>query len=831
MSELPSKIAAFVTRWPGAIVVVTLLLAVGVASQIPNIVRNPSPEDMIASFEDYEAIREAFEADFGNTDQIAVLLVEAPDITARPVLSYVHALTQHFESDEGVRRVDSITKTPITKGLGDGDDPDGDFDIWDEGDDGGELTLDALEDESEGDDLPQEVMDALLSLTLAAPVRFPGGLTDISERRRELEPRRAVEGDEVTDEDGEALSTALADLPLVTGRLVSEDRTVTAIALGLPTDHRSRRAVIEEMDTWLDANPPPEGVALYRGGLPYVRASIVVKMQRDNRVLLPLTLLVCAVLLFAAFRSAMATLLPLMTVGITAAFVVGGMAIVGQPMTILTNIVPPLLIIIGISDSIHLVGRYRDELRESGNPSRALVATVRSMATACFLTSLTTSIGIASLLVSSTVGFRTFAAIASIGVMVAYVVTITFLPAAIARSKGVHAAPPPKKAVLERFLGALTVKVIRRRWWVLGATVVVSAVAATTAAGLEVDHALMDQFDESDPVFVTTRLLEDRLEGVRPLEVSIRVEDPGVLSDPAMLQEIDRVAAWALTQDGVLGVSSGSQVLHEAWAQLTADPGARTEAFTSAEQVDALATLLRRGEIDALGHYLTGDGRHLRLRIMVADIGAQATMRLIDRLEGELSAIRERAEVALTGEAFTGSVGTEAVVTDIMRSLGLAILIIFVVLTVLFRSVRLGLLSIPPNLIPLIGTMAWMVVRGMPLNIATGVIFSISIGLAVDGTIHVLARFREEAERGLGQNVALVRAARGTGRAIVVSCVTLMLGFGVLLFSSFVPVRNFGELIAVTAFFCLLSTVVVQPALLRVGAGALGSLRSPESSG
>lgn len=798
---MPYWIADFVTRHPGTILVFTLIVTIAVATEIPNIVRNPSPEDMIASFEDYEAIRDRFEEDFGNTDQIAVLLVEAEDVTSEPVLTYVHHLTRHFEGMSGVSRVESLTKTPIQKP------PNLDLD------------LDALEEGSEEDDLPQEVLDAMLVLTEVAPERFPMGLTDVSERREEIEPFPVVDGPEVTEDDVANLRAVLDDLPLVVGRLISADRRVTAIALGLPTEHAERRVVIEEMDTWLDDNSPPEGAALHRGGLPYVRASIVVKMQRDNRVLLPLTLVVCMVLLFVSFRSFAGTFLPLLTVGMTAALLVGGMAIAGEPMTILTNIVPPLLIIIGISDSIHLVGRFRDELRKRGDRKAALVYTVRSMATACFLTSLTTAVGIASLVVSSTVGFRHFAVVASIGVMVAYVVTITFLPAAIAKSRGPGPAPAAKDALLERWLAGITVTVLRRRWWVLGVTLVLSVAAAFTARGLEVDHALMDQFDETDAIHQTTVLLEEHLEGVRPLEVSIRVDEAATLTDPAVLAEIDRVQTWVAERPGVLGVSSVTSVLHEAWAQITSDPAARAEAFRSAEQVGALESLLRRSEIDALTHFLTDDGKHARLRIMVADIGAQATMALIDELEAELRPLDERAEVTLTGEAFTGSVGTEAVVSDILRSLGIAIVIIFVVLTVLFRSPRLGLLSIPPNVIPLVGAMAWMVMRGMPLNIATGVIFSISLGLAVDGTIHVMARFREEARTGLGKNVSLVRAARGTGRAIVVSCVTLMLGFGALLLSSFVPVRHFGELIAVTAGFCLLSTVIVQPALLRVGAG------------
>jgi predicted RND superfamily exporter protein len=111
-----------------------------------------------------------------------------------------------------------------------------------------------------------------------------------------------------------------------------------------------------------------------------------------------------------------------------------------------------------------------------------------------------------------------------------------------------------------------------------------------------------------------------------------------------------------------------------------------------------------------------------------------------------------------------------------------------------------------------------MSLRGIPLNAATVIVFSISLGLAVDGSIHLLARYREEIGHGIGRNASLLRAARGTGRAVVVSCVTLMLGFGVMLLSSFVPVRRFGELIGVTVGLCLLSTLIVQPALLRVAA-------------
>ena len=141
---------------------------------------------------------------------------------------------------------------------------------------------------------------------------------------------------------------------------------------------------------------------------------------------------------------------------------------------------------------------------------------------------------------------------------------------------------------------------------------------------------------------------------------------------------------------------------------------------------------------------------------------------------------------------------------------------IFLTIALLFRSARLGLLCIPPNIIPQIGTVAWMVMRDIPLNASTAIVFSVAIGVSVDLTTHGFARLIEEEERGLLRRAAILRSARGTGRAIVVSCVTLILGFAVLLLSGFVPIRQFGELIAAALTFSLLTTLIFQPALLMI---------------
>ncbi|HHH31138.1 MAG TPA: hypothetical protein ENK57_22705, partial [Polyangiaceae bacterium] len=513
--------------------------------------------------------------------------------------------------------------------------------------------------------------------------------------------------------------------------------------------------------------------------------------------------------------------LPVLAVGISAVIVIGTMAMVGETMNVLNNIVPPLLIIIGVSDSIHLIGRYREELEHTDSKIEAARNTVRAMAVACFLTSVTTSVGMASLLVGETEMLHHFGVISSIGVMIAYVVTIGFLPSAMT-----YFAPPvaarnrPDRP--ERFdpIVWLTRHILERPWPFIGGAVALLGLFVWGALQVTVDSALLDEFEEDDVAYISTRLMEEKLDGVRPLEIMLESDEPNRLLAPEVLAAVDDVQTFLRAQPGVLGTISPTDYLHLSWARLAGDPEAAAEPFRSAEQVEAMRMLFSRTERDPLGPFVTDDGRCARVHVALSDVGAAASLELIEELQRMLNARFEPlgVRVALAGEGYTGSVGLNAVVYDLLGSLSTAVLIIFGMLVVLFRSWRLGLLSIPPNIIPLVGTLAWMWLRGMNLNAATVIVFSISLGLAVDGSIHMLARYREEIGHGRVRNDALLRVARGTGRAIVVSGVTLMLGFGVMRFSSFVPVQRFGELIGVTVGLCLLSTLIVQPALLRVWA-------------
>jgi predicted RND superfamily exporter protein len=387
-------------------------------------------------------------------------------------------------------------------------------------------------------------------------------------------------------------------------------------------------------------------------------------------------------------------------------------------MNILNNVIVPLLIIIGISDATHLIQRYRDEVYadDDDDPGRRSAGrrTVRAIAVACMLTSATTAVGLASLVVSKTVMLRHFGLTSGLGVMISYVVIITFVPAILTW------VTPPKREGVRRertsmftnVTSSLVARLLQWRWAVLAATALFTVGAGYVASQITVDHALLDQFDETDPVYTTTLLIEEKLAGVRPLELVLVSTEEDHFTDPEMVQRIQKIRNWAALRPEIIRTLSYGDMLRESYALLTDDPTVRSENFKSAKQVRGLVTMMSQREPSPLTDWLTEDGKKARIQFKLRDVGAQATMRFLDNLEEVIESeigTDETVTVSFTGEAYTGSRGQSAVVNDLLGSLFVAVVVIFLLLAFFFRSIRLGLLSIPPNLIPLVATMAYMV--------------------------------------------------------------------------------------------------------------------------
>ncbi len=851
---LVAKIADFVTRRRALVLTSVGALTLIAIAGIPRLHVESSPENMVISFGDYEERVRAFRSRFGDTDNVMMLLVEADDATSLPALRYQHLLARHFASEPEVLRVDGLTVTPLPRGRAVGDD-------GVEIDESAEslADLDTVDAEPEGD---PGVEQALATLVASAPVQFPSGLYDVAERVSDADREPVVRGDEVTERDVRIVRAAIADAPLVVGRLVSDDRTLGAVVVQLREEigtGNERVAFVDRVDAWLDANPPPAGVSLHRAGLPHLRTAIVRYMMRDQRVLVPVTVLICALLLFASFRWLPAMVLPLITVGVGVAVVIGAMAWAGEPLTILSNVLPTLLIIIGLSNAIHLISRWREELVRLKRPDsrEAAARALRSIAVACFLTSFTDAVGLGALMVSRTEMLRRFGAIAGVGVMTVYVLAMLIVPALLtylrpprdaggaaegARDGAPNAEPraaEPREGErstgwIERATVLGSRAFLRRPWVVLVAAALVAAPALYLSRLVKVDTALKDTFEADDPVAISTALMDERMDGIRPLELLLVAEGDRRVTDVEVVHAIVDFERWVAERDGVLRAVAFPDHLLSAWQRLGGfeipgpeaslrerEAAIRAIPLESQAQIDALRTLLSRVQPDPTSFYLVPDGSAAHVELRFGDIGALRSIALIDEIQAEAER-RFRplgVDVSITGEAYIGSRGIESVVTDLVGSLGVSVLLIFFTLALLLRSFRYAALAIPPNALPLLVTMAWMAVRGIPLTAGTAIVFSIAIGIGVDSSIHMLARFREEDAKIASRRAAIVRTARHTGRAIIISALTLVLGFGAFLLSSFVPIQHFGELIATAMSASVVSTLILEPALLILFGG------------
>jgi hydrophobe/amphiphile efflux-3 (HAE3) family protein len=800
------RLSRTIATHPKTVLALLGAVSIALALQLPKLEADPSPRALLASADPaQQQLEEQARELFGSSDNTVVVVISSQDVVQKQPLSYVHNLAKALSQLPNVERVDALTRLSWPKSKPE------------------EATLDDLsaDDESESPDQ----LDAASELVGSAPDVFPLGLASLAEKSagKKIEP--LVSGDEVQDDDVSLIRQALVTAPQLHGRLISRDHKHLLVAAQFSDSlvkHEQVAKLVENIELWLTKHPAPSGSKVALSGLPVIRTSLVRHMRSDQRVLIPGTLLASFIVLALSFRWAPAVVLPLLAVGVTALWLVAGMALFGEPLNVLNNMLPALVIIIGLNEAVHIIGRYTEECRSDSDKVRALSETVRAMGAACLTTTATSAVGLLALLVSRTEMLRRFGLVGAVGLFLAYGITLLIVPSALSL---LHAPPEPedptreKRGRIEVVLSRTTSAALRRPWLVLGAALVSALGAGISAQYMVVDSTLLDQFSRNDPVYQAVHLLESEFEGVRPLEITLSSKQPGRLYDPALLKAMQRVSTWASGQRGVLRASDASEPLAGGWAALSARPLDVTDALRSPQQVRALSQLLDSRDRQILGPLLTHDGSHARIRIKLADIGSHGTglfvERVKQRLDDELANFAD-VHVSFGGDAYMSSRALDAVVADLSGSVLVAALVIFLLLSVLLRDLKLALLAIPANLLPQVWTMGWMVLRGIPLNASSAIIFSLSIGLAVDGSIHLVSRFREERAHGVLTTSALVRAVRGSGRNIVVSSAALVLGFSAMLLSNFVPVRRFAELITISMAGSVFATLVIQPVLLRV---------------
>lgn len=618
-----------------------------------------------------------------------------------------------------------------------------------------------------------------------------------------------------TAERREDLREEIRENELVYEILVSEDFTMTCIIATLEPEALDED-IVGAIGRILEANPGPEKT--YVGGLPYIKAAVAKGMAREFKLLMIIGLVIMLVMLYLFFREIRGVLLPFAVVILSILFAMGIMPLLGWQMSIITLLLPIMLIAIANDYGIHMMARYQEYNSHGNNKSITSMATgvYTSLKTPILLTGITTIAGILCLLSHKMLPARQLGVVAAAGIGFALLLSLILVPAAlsiIGKSRPVMGTSPRKRRLVDRILDRLGRIVTRHPRRIVIFAAIIAGISAGGIFMLHVDTNLENFFPEKHPVRISSRIIDETFGGSQ--NISILVE--GDIRDPAVMQMIDRYESELKGNPAVGNVLSIAGVIREISKALNEKPDPLYDRIPDSRNAIAqyLELYLMSGEPEDLERMVDFDFQRAQIMVRVND-GSNASLKGVLADIRNLTGENENASVRVGGYGLIAADLADLVVRGQVLSLVIALAVVFILLAILFRSVSAGLIGSVPLALAMIFLFGWMGYLGINLDIATALLSSIMIGVGVDYTIHFLWRYRLERGGGMAPERAVLKTLTTTGRGISFNALSVILGFCALPFSVFSPLQYFGFLVIVSIFTCLIGALLIIPALVLI---------------
>lgn len=565
------------------------------------------------------------------------------------------------------------------------------------------------------------------------------------------------------------------------------------------------------------------GSELRYSGMPYIR-SLLAKVVKDEMVLFILyAILVTALIMFIFFRSFKVVMVAMLVVAIGSLWSIGFVAILGYQLSILTGLVPPLIIVIGVANCIFLLNKYHTEFRSHGNKIKGLQRVVRKVGKATLLTNATTAAGFATFTVVESSVMREFGVVAASSIMCIFVLSLLLVPIVFSFLN------PPKarhvKHLDRKYSQAFVSKIVEvvlsyrtRVYWFFGTVVVVGIYGITLITS---DGKIVDDFPEDHHVLKDLAFFEEQFNGVVPLEIQIDGLKPDKALSPATLKRIDKL------QDAVSAYPEISRAV--SMAEIV--KSLKQAYYNGIESKYSLPNGAERGFIlsyanndggnsngsDLLKSFIDSSRQITRVSFQMKDIGTDETERVVSELRPVLDSIfnPKRYKTLITGTSVVYLRGTKYLVKNLFISLGIAVVLISLLMAYMFRSWRMVAVSLIPNIIPLILTGALMGFLGITIKPSTILVFSIAFGISVDDTIHFLAKYRQELEANNWRiKRSVILALHEVGISMAYTSIVLFFGFSIFHLSTFGGTKALGMLVSITLLVAMFSNLILLPSLL-----------------
>ena len=580
------------------------------------------------------------------------------------------------------------------------------------------------------------------------------------------------------------------------------------------------------------------GLDIKISGMPYVRTKNADNIKSEISTFVILALIITSIIFFLFFRSFRATFISLFVVMIGVVWTVGilGLFIINTPagdfeISVLTGLIPPLIIVIGIPNCIFLINKYQHEVNEHGNKAKSLQRVITKIGNATLMTNVTTASGFATFIITDSKLLEEFGIVASLSILAIFVLCILIIPIIYSF------LPIPDEKHLEHlnknWINSLgdwienTVKKSKINIYIISIMLLVTSIIGIYQ--IRISGSIIDDMPQKADWFDDIMFYEKEFNGIMPLEILIDTKRKKGVTKLSTIKKMSQIEDVILEIPELSKpISMVSLVKYSKQAYYNGNPK-YYQVPTSQENSFILSYAKNStsdSDVDLIKNYVDSTGQYTRITTFMKDMEIEKMEEIEEKLNYEISKIMpsENYEVSITGKAYLFQKGTKYLVKNLILSLSLAIFLIAGLMAYMFRSIKMIFISLIPNILPLIVTAGLMGYLGVPIKPSTILIFSIAFGIAVDDTIHFLAKYRQELIANNWEvHKSVYNALRETGVSMFYTSIVLFFGFSVFTVSDFGGTVALGALVSATLLFAMLANLLLLPSMLLSLEGSIAN--------
>lgn len=618
--------------------------------------------------------------------------------------------------------------------------------------------------------------------------------------------------------------TLFSELPFYENLLVNPKtktvRTIIYLDKEILNDQVRNQFILTDLENLITNFEQKTGMDIKVSGMPYIKTWNAETLKKEIGNFILAALLVTSFIFFLFFRSFRATFISMGVVIIGVIWSFGILGLLGYEITILTSLIPPLIIVIGIPNCIFLINKYQQEVKRHGNQALSLQRVITKIGNATLMTNATTALGFATFVILDSQLLREFGVVASINILCIFLLSLLIIPiiySFLTIPKTKHLKHLNKKWI-DTFVSWMENVVRNHRIAVYLIAIGALTFSITGIYQIQITGSRIEDLPKETQFYKDIQFFEKEFNGIMPVELVVNAKQKnGIIKLPTLrrmdklAQEIEDIPELSPSLSVVNIVKYSKQAFYNGLPKYYQLPTSQENNFILNVAKNS------EGSANLLSNFIDSTGQIARMTTFMRDV---KTPRM-EEIEGDLTQVIEkifpanRYEVYMTGKALLFLKGTKYLITNLLISLALAIVLISIFMAYLFRSFRMILISLVPNLLPLLITAGLMGYLGIPIKPSTILIFSIAFGISVDDTIHFLAKYRQELSANRWQiKKSVYNALRETGVSMFYTSIVLFFGFSVFMISSFAGTQALGGLVSATLLFAMLSNLILLPSLL-----------------